>query len=156
MRCSKVERLDKLSRVNYAESRTVLSSTEGFRAVDTTKGFGANELAEFKKAIYKVSSRGVAEPVCHSSLSSPSASMLDPLRRYKGPRGNWSPHVIDPTILKSTNQFFKVNDLVEELGSNDSQRRLAAYPGAFLCHHRIPNEAIVERRNPQKSRGGEC
>jgi hypothetical protein len=62
--------------------------------------------------------------------------------------------MIDPTILKGMNRFFKVNELVEELGSNDSQRRLAAYPGTFLCLHRTRSEAIIERRNPREVEEG--
>ncbi|KAF2457212.1 hypothetical protein BDY21DRAFT_345232 [Lineolata rhizophorae] len=58
--------------------------------------------------------------------------------------------MIDTTVLKDTGRFLKLNDLIEELSLTIPNPAVQHIQGAFLCLHRIPPEAIVERRNPKE------
>ena len=56
--------------------------------------------------------------------------------------------MIDTAILRSTSRLYKLSDLVENLDLNVPERAEQHIRGAFLCLHRIPNEAIIGSRNP--------
>ena len=79
----------------------------------------------------------------------------EPWHRHKGLSDDWSLHVIDTTKLKNTNRFFKLSDLWEELDLDLPVGAGQHIRGAFLCLHRIPIDAIVEKRSPGEVRAGE-
>ena len=158
--CSKNDIPDDLYRVNYPDSRTAFSTTKGFSASDTTKVYDTSELAEFKQAI-------VNQFTWSCRASSPFVSLFsdrahaeswgrkEPWHRHKGLSDDWSLHVIDTTKLKDTNRFFKLSDLWEELDLDLPVGAGQHIRGAFLCLHRIPIDAIVEKRSPGEVRAGE-
>ena len=79
----------------------------------------------------------------------------EPWRAGRGCNDDWSLCVIDTTVLKDTNRFLKLSDLLEELDLDLPVRAGQHIRGAFLCLHRIPIEAIVEERSPGEVRAGE-
>lgn len=63
--------------------------------------------------------------------------------------------MIDTTKLKDTNCFFKLRDLLEELDLDLPAGAGQHIRGAFLCLHRTPIDAIVDKRSPGEVRAGE-
>ncbi|ORX94459.1 hypothetical protein BCR34DRAFT_629189 [Clohesyomyces aquaticus] len=153
--CSEFEIPDTLYRVDYPGSQTVFSSTSGFTSADTTKVFPAHELDEFKQAI-------VNQFTWSSRASSPFISLFsdrehaenwgckEPWRGHKDKKGDWSLCAIDTTVLKDTGRFFKISDLVEELGLKIPGPAGQHVRGAFVCLHRIPAEAVIERTSAKE------
>lgn len=63
--------------------------------------------------------------------------------------------MIDATELSKTTLFFKLNSLVRRLNLDIPQGAQQHIKGAYLCLHRIPRIAIVEKRNPAQVEEGE-
>jgi hypothetical protein len=78
----------------------------------------------------------------------------EPWRKHKGLSDDWSLHVIDTTRLKDTSRFFKLNDLLKQLDLKLPIGASQHISGAFLCLHRIPIEAIVEKKSPGEVKAG--
>jgi hypothetical protein len=122
--------------------------------------FGADQLTEFKKAVEDQFTWSCRAALPFISLLSDREhaenwSLKEPWRGDKHPEGDWSLQVIDTTLLENTsNRFFKLSDLVEELGLNIPERAGQHVRGAFLCLHHIPAEAIVESRKPREVEEG--
>jgi hypothetical protein len=156
---SKSDLPNELYRIDYPGSRTTFSSLGGFTAADTTKNFGTTGLTEFKRAVENQFNWRCREALPFISLFSDREhaetwGLKQPWRGNTRVEGNWTLYVIDVTKLISTNYFFKLSDLVEDLdleilGSAGQHKR-----GAFLCLHRIPASAIVESRNPTEVKEG--
>jgi hypothetical protein len=147
--CSDVP--DKLYRVDYPGSRTTYSIQKGFKAGDTTKSFGADEMNDFKRAIEKQFTWSCRDPVPFISLFSDRRhaenwGRKEPWRGNHGLEGVWALYVIDTTELKKTTFFFKLSNLIEKLNLDIPKGAQQHIEGAFVCLHRIPPTAIVEKR----------
>lgn len=157
--CFKSDLPDELYRVHYPGSRTTFSGLDGFTAADTTKTFGTDGLNDFKRAMENQFKWGCRDTLPFISLFSDrehaeSWGLKEPWRGNKGSEGNWSLYVINTGKMVDTNHFFKLSDLVEELDLDIPKSAGQHIRGAFMCLHRIPTTAIVERRTPAEVREG--
>ncbi|PSN59607.1 hypothetical protein BS50DRAFT_626560 [Corynespora cassiicola Philippines] len=146
---------DELYRIRYPESKTVFSEAEGFRAADTSRVFGADEVDEFGEAVGKQFTWGCRERLPFISLFSSREhaenwGRKEMWRYQKDLAREWSLCVIDPTILRASSRIFKLDVLVEKLELKIPKKAEQHIKGAFLCLHRIPKGAIVEERTPQQ------
>lgn len=153
--CSKFDIPNELYRVDYPGSQTTFSGTNGFSASNTSKVYGNKALAEFKQAVVNQFTWGCRDSLPFISLFSDrdhaeNWGRKEPWRKHKGPNGDWSLHVIDTTKLKDAHQLFKLSDLLDKLNLNIPDFASQHIRGAFLCLHRVPIQAIVERRNPSE------
>lgn len=106
--------------MNYPSSWTTFSSTEGFRALRTTKTNDADELVEFEQTIVNHFTWSCRASLPLVSLFSDCEHDGDRGRKkpwcgYEGPSNHWSLHVIGTTTVKDDSRFFKHNNLVEEV-----------------------------------------
>lgn len=157
--CSGSEVPSQLYRVDYPGSQTVFSSTEGFSASDTTKVYNTNELDDFRQAIVNQFTWG-------SRASSPFISLFsdrehaenwgrkEPWRGFRDRSDDWFLHLINTTRMKDTSRFFKLSDLFENLGLDLPDGARQHIKGAFLCLHRIPIEAMVQKRTSEQVKAG--
>jgi hypothetical protein len=158
--CSILDLPDELYRVDYPGSRVVFSAREGFVASDTTKTFNTNELGDLKRAIEKQFTWSCRDPLPFISLFSnrehaENWGCKEPWRRNDSSEGSWALHVISTIELRNTHNFFRLRDLMEKLSLDIPERAEQHIQGAFICLHRIPVTAIVERRTPTEVEEGE-
>lgn len=118
--CSKFDLPGELYRVHYPGSRTTFSEPEGFTTADTTSIFGADELIEFKRAVENQFTWSCRAHLAFISLFSDREhaenwGLKQPWGGSKDPENNWSLHVINTAILRSTSHLYKLSDLVEKL-----------------------------------------
>lgn len=157
--CSILDLPDELYRVNYPGSRVAFSTEEGFVASDTTKTFDADALDDFKRAIEKQFAWRCRDRLPFISLFSDREhaenwGRKEPWRGNDSSEGSWSLHIINTVELRNTHKFFKLSDLVEKLSLDIPEGAGQHIRGAFICLHRIPATAIVERRSPAEVEEG--
>ncbi|MCJ1425256.1 hypothetical protein MMC29_003144 [Sticta canariensis] len=153
-RCSDVP--PELYRVDYPGSRTTWTSQEGFKATDTSRTFGGNDLLDFKRSIEKSFTWSCRDPSPFISLFSDREhaenwGCREPwLGNHRSERseGGWKLYVIDTTELRRTTLFFKLSSLVRGLSLDIPEMAQQHIEGAYLCLHRIPPAAVAEVRTP--------
>ena len=149
-----------LYRVDYPGSRTTWTSQEGFKATDTSRAFGEKDLPDFKESIVRSFTWGCRDPLPFISLFSDREHAENwgckkPWLGNHRSEGGWALYVIDTTELRSTTLLFKLSNLVRRLSLNIPQGAQQHIEGAYLCLHRIPTAAIVEKRTPAQVEEGE-
>lgn len=146
-------------RVQCLRSRTVYTIEEGFKASDTTRIFGTDNLREFKTALEKQFTRSCRDPVPFISLFSDlkhaeNWRLKRPLDVMTYSPDNWALYTIDATALKQTTLIFKLSTLVDALKLAIPQKAQQHVQGAYLCLHRISPSTIINKHTPAQVEEG--
>ncbi len=150
-----------LYRVDYPGSRTTWTSQEGFKATDTSRTFGGKDLLNYKRSIEKSFTWSCRDPLPFISLFSDREhaenwGCREPWLGNHRSEGGWTLYVIDTIELRRTTLFFKLSSLVRRLSLDIPRGAQQHIEGAYLCLHRIPPAAVVEKRTPAQVEEGEC
>ncbi|KIW14715.1 hypothetical protein PV08_07499 [Exophiala spinifera] len=150
-----------LYRIDYPGSQTTFTSEKGFKATDTERTFGADDLHDFKQALESQFKWSCRDPVPFISLFSDQEhaenwGRKEPWRGNRGPDGSWALYVINAIELKETTPIFKLSSLVQMLKLVIPDGAQQHIQGAYLCLHRVPQAAIINKRTPGEIETGKC
>jgi hypothetical protein len=150
-----------LYRMDYPGSRTTYTSEAGFKAADTNKTFESSNLHDFKQAVENQFRWSCRDPLPFISLFSDRKHAEN--WRHKKPwhgspdqEGHWALYVINTTELRKTTSIFKLGSLIAVLNLDIPEGAQQHIQGAYLCLHRIPPAAIIQKRTPAQVEEGKC
>ena len=149
-----------LYRIDYPGSRTIYSQVGGFVAADRMKVYEGQKDAEFRRDIEKQFTWGCRDPLPFISLFSDREhaenwGLRQPWRGNTShlSHNDWALYVIDTSRLGDT-CFMSLRDLVDGLKLILPDKASQHIPGTYVCLHRIPSAAVVERIGPKQVQYG--
>jgi hypothetical protein len=158
----------RLYRVDYPGSQTIFSDKDGFRAADTTTLYSKDKPNVFKEAVVKHldwNYRGTSPFISLFSDQEHAQNWAckEPWRsKYTGegtPKDSWTLCVIDPAELSETFvfQLKRLEVCLDFKIPNNARQNERS--GEYLCLHKIPITAIIEKRDSEQvhnGKGFEC
>lgn len=165
-RCSVNDLPQRLYRVDYLGSQTTCSDEDGFQAADTTTLYSKDKMDLFKEAVVNHldwNSHGASpfisvfsdrEHAENWACKEPWRSKF--MREDTLESGRWTLSVTNPAALNET-YVFQVKRLEGCLGFKiPSNARQNERSGEYLCLHKIPIIAIIEKRNSEQVQNGKA
>jgi hypothetical protein len=141
----------KLWRVQYRDCQTNDFPWDGLTAQDTTTFYSEDELESFRKSVERQFTWGWRDPQPYISLFSDKDhaenwAFKEPWNNGRRTPLDWEVITIDTKELEGV-YVFNLSHLLSQMKLSLPEKAQQHSEGAYLCLHRIPASALLDRRS---------